>query len=64
MRILVDFFDGNFGLVDTDRLDFLIASRGITGFKRTDGWVRVPQGPLRGHGGKRYEGPERRSKVI
>ncbi len=62
MRILVDFSDGNYGLVVPSRLNFLIASRGITGFKRADGWVRVPHGPLRGHGGKKYEGPERRAK--
>ncbi len=63
MRIFVEYFDGNFGFVDHGRLDALIASRKITGFRRADGWVRVPYGPLRGHGGKKYEGPDRRAKV-
>ena len=63
MRIVVEYFDGNFGLVDSDRLDALIATHRITGFRRSEGWVRVPQGPLRGHRGKKYVGLERREKM-
>ncbi len=62
MRIVVEYCYGNIDFVDPARLDILITSRKITGFKRADRWVRVPQGPLRGHGGKKYEGPERRKK--
>jgi len=64
MRIFVEYFDGNTGFVDQGRLEDLIASRRITGFRRTEGWVRVPYGPLRGQGGKNYQGPDRRSKAI
>ncbi len=64
MRIFVVYFDGNFDFVDPDRLDLLIASHRITGFRRADGWVKVPYGPLRGQGGNKYKGPERRERVI
>ena len=60
MRIPVIYCDGNYGNVDPERLDALIESRGITAFKRESGWVKVPQGPLRGKGGSKYAGPERR----
>ena len=60
MRIPVEYFDGNFDFVDPKRLDSLIKSRVITQFKRADGWVRVLKGPLRGQGGNKYNGPERR----
>lgn len=63
MRIPVEYCDGNFGCVDAERLDYLIKNRGITGFRRTDGWVKVPQGPLRGAGGTRYNGKERRKML-
>jgi len=64
MRIPVQYFDGQFDFVEPDRLDRLITSRMITGFRRSDGWVRVPQGPLRGrsNGRKNYPGPERRGR--
>lgn len=62
MRIPVQYADGEFGHVDARRLDELIRGRKIIGFRRSEGWVRVPHGPLRGQGGRKYEGPERRSK--
>lgn len=62
MRIPVQYFDGQFDRVDPERLDELISSRRIIGFRRADGWVRVPHGPLRGQGGKKYQGPDRREK--
>lgn len=64
MRILVVYDDGNFDFVDPARLDILIASHRITGFRRAEGWVKVPYGPLRGHGGEKYKGPERRAMVV
>lgn len=64
MRIPVQYYDGEFDFVDPERLDQLISSRMIIGFRRCDGWVRVPHGPLRGQGGKgrKYKGPERRER--
>lgn len=62
MRIPVQYTDGEFDYVDAGRLDELIRNRRIIGFRRSDGWVRVPYGPLRGQGSKKYEGPERREK--
>jgi hypothetical protein len=61
---LLNIFDGNFDFVDSNCLESLIISRRITRFKRADGWVRVPQGPLRGHGGKKFNGPERRGQTV
>ena len=63
MRIPVQYVDGNFDCVDADRLDHLIGFRRIMSFKRADGWVKVPQGPLRGEGGKNYQGPDRRGRM-
>jgi hypothetical protein len=63
MRIPVQYVDGNFDYVEADRLDHLIGFRKIMSFKRSDGWVKVPQGPLRGEGGKKYRGPERRGNT-
>lgn len=64
MRIPVQYSDGEFDFVEPERLDELIRTRMITGFRRSDGWVRVPQGPLRGQSGKgrKYRGPERRGR--
>lgn len=62
MRIPVVYLDGNFDYVDAYRLDTLISARRIIAFKREEGWVRVPHGPLRGQGGSKYEGPDRRNQ--
>ncbi|HOI17750.1 MAG TPA: hypothetical protein PK036_15550 [Geobacteraceae bacterium] len=64
MRIPVQYIDGEFDFVEPERLDELIRTRMITGFRRSDGWVRVPHGPLRGQSGKgrKYRGPERRGR--
>jgi len=62
MRIPVEYLDGNFGLVDPERLEGLIQSKKIVGFRRSDQWVRVRRDPVRGDGGINYEGPERRLK--
>ncbi len=60
MCIYVEYFDGNIDFVDSARLDVLITSRNTTGFRHTEGWVRVPQGPLRGQEVKNYEALETR----
>lgn len=66
MRIPVQYTDGEFDFVEPDRLDRLISYRMITGFRRSDGWVRVPHGPLRErcNGRKKYLGPERRGREL
>ncbi len=61
MRIPVQYFDGTFDFVTPGRLDALIRNRKITGFRRSEGWVRVPHGPLRAKTGRQYSGPERRN---
>jgi hypothetical protein len=63
MRIPVQYVDGNFDYVEAERLEYQIGSRRIMSFRRSDGWVKVPNGPLRGTGGKKYAGPERRAAV-
>lgn len=60
MRIPVQYVDGNFDKVEAERLEHLIDFRKILIFRRCDGWVKVPNGPLRGKGGNKYIGPERR----
>lgn len=39
----------------------LIASGEVLAFRRSDGWVKVGTEPIRGDGGKEYNGPERRN---
>ena len=39
----------------------LIASGEVLAFHRSDGWVKVGAEPIRGDGGKEYDGPERRN---
>jgi hypothetical protein len=64
MRIPVQYVDGNFDYVEPERLEHLIGSRRIMSFRRSDGWVKVPNGPLRGKGGNKYAGPERRRADV
>lgn len=39
----------------------LIASGEVLAFHRSDGWVKVGAEPVRGDGGREYDGPERRN---
>lgn len=55
--VLSDF--DNVEKVNASELRRLIAGNRIAAFKRTDGWVNVDEGPIRGSGGD-YDGPERR----
>jgi hypothetical protein len=48
-------------MVKSTQLDELIKSGLIEKFKRSDGWVSVEVGPLRGSKEIPYKGPERRS---
>lgn len=63
MLIPIVYTNGKHDLVKGFILDRLIESSGITKFKRTEGWVNLASGSLRG---KRidydYDGPRRRTK--
>lgn len=39
----------------------LIAAGEVLAFRRSDGWVKVGAEPMRGDGGREYDGPERRN---
>jgi hypothetical protein len=45
-------------------LDELIATGKVKKFQRSDGWVTIGQDAIRGVGGNRYGGPERRRFVV
>ena len=60
-EIMVKNGKGAFGVVKTEELDELIAYGEITAFKRTDEWIDVSIGPLRGKGSTSlFTGLERR----
>ena len=63
MKITVQFSVDDVGKVDVRDLGRLIAEREILAFERSDGWVRIGVGPIRGEGGKSYDGPERRNII-
>jgi len=65
MAILIQYRDNSFGAVSKSNLDSLIASKEIIGFRRSDGWVDVSEGPLRGQGSPQlYHGLERRNGPV
>lgn len=39
----------------------LIAAGEVIAFRRASGWVKVGAEPIRGDGGREYDGPERRN---
>ena len=47
--------------VDASLLQRLISERAILAFRRSMGWVKLGVDPIRGDGGKEYDGPERRN---
>lgn len=47
MATRVVFNDGSEGLVPSYSLDYLIREKKITAFKRSDGWVRIGEDPIR-----------------
>ena len=59
MLIPVIYFDGHPGKVNSEELDDMIRRRLIVAFRRTNEWVRVGSGYIRGTGGP-YKGPDRR----
>lgn len=65
MRIPIIFADKRRGLARADELQEMILMRKVVCFQRGhDGWVKVGVDPIRGMGGRRYRGPERRGNII
>ncbi len=47
MLVRVQYADNSYDLVDGSKLDALIATSSIVGFKRSNGWVRLGIDPVR-----------------
>lgn len=61
MKIPVVFADQKRGLVKAEELQNLIEESAIVSFLRSDGEsVQIGVDPIRGMGGRKYRGPERR----
>jgi hemerythrin len=61
MKIPVIYVDLTDGIVDAHQLDLLIREEKIVSFRRNeDEWVRLGIDPVRGGGGRKYTGAERR----
>lgn len=61
MKVQVLTHYDNIETVNVRDLRRLIASGEVLAFHRSDGWVKVGAEPIRGDGGKEYNGPERRN---
>lgn len=65
MKIPVVFADERRGLVKAEELQELIDQASIVSFLRSDGeCVQVGVDSVRGMGGRKYRGPERRGNVL
>ena len=65
MKIPVVFADERRGLVKAEELQELIEQAAIVSFLRSDGEsVQVGVDVVRGMGGRKYRGPERRGNVL
>jgi hypothetical protein len=65
MKIPVTFADQSPGWVKAEELQDLIERAAINSFMRSDGEnVRVGVDSVRGMGGRKYRGPERRGDVL
>lgn len=53
----------NIESVNVRDLRRLIASGQVLAFHRSSGWVKVGTEPMRGDGGREYNGPERRNFI-
>lgn len=60
MMIRIRYPDGKYDMVKITRLDDLIASKRIFGFRRATDWVLIGRDPIRKNSGESYCGPERR----
>lgn len=56
---VISTFEDSKGLVDASGLEQLIKNGAITAFKRSSGWVRIDQDPIR-QNSSMWRGPERR----
>jgi hypothetical protein len=63
MKIQVIYPDQRRGTVRSEELQELIQLKGITAFYRSTEYVNVALDPVRGKGGRRYTGPERRGNL-
>jgi hypothetical protein len=63
MRIPVIFPDQGRGIVRSEELQEMIDSKKISAFYRYTEFVDVVVDPVRGSGGKKYAGPERRGNL-
>lgn len=65
MKIPVVFAGQTVGKVEAEELQLLIDDGSIISFTRSDGQVvKIGFDPVRGSGGKKYRGPERRGNVL
>jgi len=63
MAIYVQYQDKSYGCIPDEDLEGMISDGSIIAFRRSDGWVEISRGPLRGQGGyDEYTGPDRRSR--
>lgn len=60
---VISLFEDCKGLVDASCLEQLIRNGTITAFKRSSGWVRIGQDPVRQSKYSTFSGPDRR-KVV
>ncbi|WP_197463694.1 GSU3473 family protein [Desulfuromonas sp. DDH964] len=65
MVIRIRYPDGRFDMVKATRLNTLIETEEIEGFKRASGWVVLGRDPVRGQGNDEfYHGTERRGTAA
>jgi hypothetical protein len=64
MMIQIVYQDGRHDMVKPVLLERLIEERGISQFRRTEGWVNVAVDPVRKRGRRMYSIPERRSTDL
>lgn len=64
MMIRVMYSDWRQDRVSPEALERLLALNRVKKFERLSGWVRVGSDRIRGLGGDRYAGPERRANAF
>lgn len=64
MMIRIRYPDGKYDMVKVSRLDYLIAKKRISEFRRTTGWVIIGRDPIRKNKRESYRGPERRQSMV
>lgn len=64
MVIRIQYPDGKYDMVKRTRLEYLIATKRISGFRRGTGWVSIGHDLIRKNSGESHCGPERRHSVA